>query len=192
MQSVNASRLSRSQRIVDPVRVSLRRSCAAIRRLGIASVGMTVTRRSTRPRAARFVPNDAPSGHEQGRHANASPNLRREDRRPTNRPDRTCAAAAGIGIARVTVDWSSACSSRSTPSLRLALRTVPVTPARLRLRRGTVRNRVHRGRPARRAGGRALRWLRGDYEGTTALRFAGRFGSRRRRAPTRLAGLLAR
>ena len=43
-------------------RVSLRKSCAATRRLAIASAGTTAARPSTRPRAAPFEPNNAPSG----------------------------------------------------------------------------------------------------------------------------------
>lgn len=62
LKSANASWLSPSQRIADPVRVSLRKSRVKGPRLAIASAGRTATRPSTRPGAARCEPNDAPSG----------------------------------------------------------------------------------------------------------------------------------
>ena len=150
---------------------------------------MTATRRSTRPRAARFVPNGAPSGREERRHANASPSCDVRIGAPRIDPTAPARPPPASGTARVTADWSLACSSRSTPSLRLALLAVPVTPARFRLRCGTVRN------SARSTGQtRAVEPFAGSAE-TTRERppFVSLVVSaRRRRARTRLAGLLAR
>jgi hypothetical protein len=56
-------------------RVSLRKSCAATRRRAIASAGTTAARPSTRPRAAPFEPNNAPSGPQNRHHESSKPNL---------------------------------------------------------------------------------------------------------------------
>jgi hypothetical protein len=73
LKSASASWPSPSQRTADRGRVSLRKSCAAIRRLASGSAGTTATRPSTRPRAARCEPNNAPGGRAKRRHSDANP-----------------------------------------------------------------------------------------------------------------------
>jgi hypothetical protein len=73
LKSASASWPSPSQRTAARARVSLRKSCAAIRRLAIGSAGTTATRPSTRPRAARCQPNNAPGGRAKRRHSDANP-----------------------------------------------------------------------------------------------------------------------
>jgi hypothetical protein len=51
---------------------SLRKCCAAIRRLAIASAGTTATRASTHPQAAPSGPNNAQRGNGKRHHGNVS------------------------------------------------------------------------------------------------------------------------